>query len=417
MIDSGFREGLTLQLTKDPKDTGSGPDHIDFREIAIDGLATSAVRRTSTIEMFPGYRSDVLVKAPSQAGVYYLIDARRKINTLLGQAESLKFIAKVVIRDAAALDMKLPTDDQVLAQRLPRLPEPDPSTPVQYAYFGVSRGFVIGTEDPGPNGAVSGSEYDPTMARSLPLGAVQRWRIGTRNDYNAVGEAPPPPPRGPAHPFHIHVNPFEIVSIKDFNGVEQLAAGERVYRDTISMPPGYTIEFLTRYADFPGSFVLHCHILDHEDRGMMEKLTIRSPGPAKERRQKVSAPPRNRVSRTIPAADGKPSVLFFVLGPACPHCMTQLNDMASQLAGRRVQVVVVSASSEADLQKFPAMPFVFVPDPDSKFFKLYRAWDGKPRHATIVRDRQGKELLRKITDEPFLKTAEVLAAVNRASPR
>ncbi len=82
------------------------------------------------------------------------------------------------------------------------------------------------------------------------------------------------------HPFHIHVNPFLITHI---NG-EALPVPE--WRDTILIP-GATGSMNINEADFgtvtfrtfydpavPGSFVFHCHILTHEDVGMMQKLTV-----------------------------------------------------------------------------------------------------------------------------------------------
>ncbi len=44
-------------------------------------------------------------------------------------------------------------------------------------------------------------------------------------------------------------------------------------------PPGqYTIVVRTRYRRYIGDFVLHCHILDHEDQGMMQNIRIALPG-------------------------------------------------------------------------------------------------------------------------------------------
>jgi FtsP/CotA-like multicopper oxidase with cupredoxin domain len=58
------------------------------------------------------------------------------------------------------------------------------------------------------------------------------------------------------------------------------------WRDVIAIPaakvvgattiPG-KVRIRTRYLDFPGTFVLHCHILDHEDRGMMQEVVVLDP--------------------------------------------------------------------------------------------------------------------------------------------
>ena len=99
------------------------------------------------------------------------------------------------------------------------------------------------------------------MLQRLPDHAVgqitQRWFIGTRN---AGGIAV-------AHPFHIHVNPFQLQR----TGPD--GKPETIWKDTLLVPPSSAqqpIKVYTRYLDYIGQFVMHCHILDHEDLGMME---------------------------------------------------------------------------------------------------------------------------------------------------
>ena len=130
------------------------------------------------------------------------------------------------------------------------------------------------------------------------------------------------------------------------------------------MKQGYTYELLTQYKDFSGSFVEHCHILDHEDRGMMEKVTIDAPGVAA--RTGAANEDKDRVSAIVPGKPGKPSVLLFVRGAFCQHCMTQLTEMATKLSSRNLAVSVISASTEEDLRDFPPVPFTLVADPKSE---------------------------------------------------
>ena len=65
------------------------------------------------------------------------------------------------------------------------------------------------------------------------------------------------------HPFHIHINDYQVVAI---NG-EPVRV--RSNEDTTRVPPFGEITMRTRYLDFPGRWVYHCHILLHEDNGMM----------------------------------------------------------------------------------------------------------------------------------------------------
>jgi FtsP/CotA-like multicopper oxidase with cupredoxin domain len=98
------------------------------------------------------------------------------------------------------------------------------------------------------------------------------------------------------HPFHIHVNPFYVVEVYDPNTASNSWVrdnGNGIWHDNIVIPgakndtngnmvlnadgrsatPGY-IRVRSRFVDFPGSFVLHCHILAHEDRGMMQLVRV-----------------------------------------------------------------------------------------------------------------------------------------------
>ncbi len=53
------------------------------------------------------------------------------------------------------------------------------------------------------------------------------------------------------------------------------------YQDNVAMPPGSTIVIRMRPTDFTGKFVIHCHVTNHEDRGMMAAVqVVRSPTPA-----------------------------------------------------------------------------------------------------------------------------------------
>jgi FtsP/CotA-like multicopper oxidase with cupredoxin domain len=70
------------------------------------------------------------------------------------------------------------------------------------------------------------------------------------------------------HVFHIHVNPFQVTR-QDPQGKDEL-----VWKDTVLVPPGQTVNMFTRYLDYIGKFVMHCHILDHEDLGMMELVEV-----------------------------------------------------------------------------------------------------------------------------------------------
>ena len=67
------------------------------------------------------------------------------------------------------------------------------------------------------------------------------------------------------------------VSVTGETDDPQYAALKGVWRDTIFVKPGYKVITRTRYQRYIGDFVLHCHILDHEDQGMMQNIRIGLP--------------------------------------------------------------------------------------------------------------------------------------------
>jgi len=79
--------------------------------------------------------------------------------------------------------------------------------------------------------------------------------------------------KGADHPFHMHVNPMWVlrIDVPDENGELHNILPEPVWMDTVAVPRhGGRVVFRTRFDDFVGKWVNHCHILLHEDMGMMQ---------------------------------------------------------------------------------------------------------------------------------------------------
>lgn len=294
-IDTSFRESIELQLD----------DHV-LHEIALDGIYTGTIDDwgpdNPPLDLEPGYRSDVLVKArpcteevrgrAQQALLLHKIPlallatpgncryglwnrATPPSQSLRGgeQRENLLAILEV---EGPPVDMALPT----LAEMKPLAPFGDLDLSKMLGQDGGPIGvqqvvFKLGTDlrDPTPDCMTSKvgcptnyfqvnyETYNPNNVRRLKLGATEQWTISTVGDPNDVpgGGIPPLP-----HVFHIHVNPFQ------YTRQNPSGSPELVWKDTLLIPAGKTINLFTTYKDFTGEFVMHCHILDHEDLGMME---------------------------------------------------------------------------------------------------------------------------------------------------
>ncbi|HEX5498443.1 MAG TPA: multicopper oxidase domain-containing protein, partial [Thermomicrobiales bacterium] len=79
------------------------------------------------------------------------------------------------------------------------------------------------------------------------------------------------------HPFHIHTNPMWVtrVEVPDEQGNLVNILDKPEWRDVVSVPRnGGRVVFRSRFPDYVGTFVNHCHILLHEDHGMMQAVEV-----------------------------------------------------------------------------------------------------------------------------------------------
>jgi FtsP/CotA-like multicopper oxidase with cupredoxin domain len=105
-------------------------------------------------------------------------------------------------------------------------------------------------------GLINGRRMDPDrMDVVAPLGATEIWQV-----ENLVGMD---------HPFHLHGFQFQVL---DRHGVPEPFPS---WQDTVNVPKHQQVRFIVRYDDYPGKWMFHCHILDHEDHGMMGVLEVR----------------------------------------------------------------------------------------------------------------------------------------------
>lgn len=70
------------------------------------------------------------------------------------------------------------------------------------------------------------------------------------------------------HPFHLHTHPFQVLSV---NGK---AFPYRALKDVVNLKAQEVVRLLVPLKDLPGKTVFHCHIVEHEDRGMMGVLEV-----------------------------------------------------------------------------------------------------------------------------------------------
>nr|WP_315380813.1 multicopper oxidase domain-containing protein [uncultured Sphingomonas sp.] len=282
-------------------------------EIATDGLTRTHLHTIGTAPssgalpsnfLQPGYRSDVLVVFPAE-GDYCLLNQAAPAPERVsnggggGQGPSTpQLLAYVHVRGGTAVTTDLESYvEKSLYDANPQLPAPvraglrtgdltawapyrdlppADSGALQHADFAINF----------PAFTVNGKSYDPDVVN------ITR-QVNTTDDWILTAQGEP-------HIFHIHVNPFQIIDVTTDDGhnnqvsiynpdgtcksglvgadkqklATQYCGMYHVFKDTVVVENGYQVHVRTRYERYIGEFVLHCHILDHEDAGMMLNISI-----------------------------------------------------------------------------------------------------------------------------------------------
>jgi bilirubin oxidase len=105
-------------------------------------------------------------------------------------------------------------------------------------------------------GMINNRHFDMSRVDfTAKLGATEIWTV-----ENLVGMD---------HPFHLHGLQFQVIER------DRKPEPFRSWKDAVNVPRQQTVRFIVRLDDFPGKWMFHCHILSHEDQGMMGILEVK----------------------------------------------------------------------------------------------------------------------------------------------
>lgn len=244
--------------------------------ISRDGNSLATLQLVDSLLMAPGNRIDVLVQvgAPGSYDLTNLAFNQGGAPPLTaGQVQLLK----LVVTDAAGPTMQLPTTLTGVTFNPPVLDsEITGRRSLTFEERPANSVFTLGEF------LIDGRKFDPLRVdQTVQLNAVEEWTIfNTSTTF---------------HPFHIHINPFQIVSV---NG-ERLT--QTVWADTVLLPPQGQVVIRSRFQDFTGPYVLHCHILLHECVGMMQVVNVVDPTASAAERRRHARHARRLVAMAKPS--------------------------------------------------------------------------------------------------------------------
>jgi len=288
------------------------PPAFNFRQIAQDGVQFAdenyKASQNQSILLAAGNRADLLVQAPVTPGIYPLL-VQHEVDP--SDLPSARPVVLLQVRVPEGVPPVTGPRSQFIA-----------TAPKQPDFLkNIADGEVQGTRTVnfatpvGPlfsSHMINGHKFGDGQQQPLPvtLNTVEEWKI--------MNYTFPAATTAISHPFHIHLNPFQIVEIFDPNqtvnsrnfgplpkyvptaqvqdasvqcGIDPKQESTwkdchnpidmskpQIWWDVFPIPSGNTygtdnvpgfFRMRSRFVDFPGQYVIHCHILAHEDRGMM----------------------------------------------------------------------------------------------------------------------------------------------------
>ncbi len=239
--------------------------------------------------LMPGNRLTMALTAPKTPGNYYLIDGWAGCNspTSSGSCTTTSPQKYYIL---ATIEVKGDT----INTETPTFPVKNPSYALFDAPPNVARSFDFSIL---PNSNPSQFFLNNKIFGELPMPQIQierieEWTLTNTKTVNSVtnGSAST---NSANHPFHIHQGNFIVTSI---NGVKidpnttntvnslnyvsprdviNVAQPGNIKSATLTPQTSMTIKF--KVADYPGKYVFHCHILKHEDQGMMSSVLAFGP--------------------------------------------------------------------------------------------------------------------------------------------
>lgn len=212
-----------------------------FNVIAEDGSPVWEVWNNDTLLLPSGKRFDVLVTAPENGSIplkalAYLSNPETTLATVnvKGNHSDMKTVDNLPTSLVPKKDLNLAniTNHRVL----------------NFSSLDKEHIFKIDNE------TFNGNRVD----QLVKLGTVEEWKLVNLDGKGADND----------HPFHIHVNDFQVISV---NGKPYHAHG---VQDTVLIPGSGEVVIRISFDDFVGKSVYHCHLMYHEDNGMMGTFEV-----------------------------------------------------------------------------------------------------------------------------------------------
>jgi FtsP/CotA-like multicopper oxidase with cupredoxin domain len=207
--------------------------------IGTDGGLLDRPYTRSEILVSPGERVDVLVKMTQRSGAYRLL--------------ALPYSRMGMMQSPTITLMTLAYTGRLSpAQSIPASIDAD-ATRLEASTVTIAAERTLVLSMGQANAYINGQDFDVDPYEFMSeVGTYERWTVVNQS--------------GMDHPFHQHVNAAQVLRV---SGGDAFYATVPAWKDTTLIPRGGSVELLVPIMDHTGMTMFHCHILEHEDIGMM----------------------------------------------------------------------------------------------------------------------------------------------------
>lgn len=223
VLNASNSENINLELS----------DKSSFQQIASDGGFLEAPITKNSLILAPGERAEIIVdfKNTDQKNIYLMNNNKKILDFRI--SDNLKQSENIVDSLAVIDEIKLNENP-------------------------IKREFIM--ESMGINGTINGKYFDmERIDEEVQLNESEIWTI--RNIGGMMQTT--------GHPFHVHSTQFQIISR---NG-KKPSLEEQGFKDTVFVKSGEEVVIRVIFKH-KGIFMYHCHILEHEDNGMMGQFRV-----------------------------------------------------------------------------------------------------------------------------------------------
>jgi spore coat protein A len=228
-----------------------------FHQIGTDQGLLSAPVQLKTAYISPGERADLVIDFSGQDG-----------NNIVLKSDTFNIMQFRVLKGKGGSH-----NSTALPQSLRLVPKIAESSAVKTRLLGlveiddtVQRPYMM---------LLNNAHWNMPVTENPALGSTEIWSLVNTTDD--------------AHPIHLHMVRFQILDRRKFdvgtywsnNGevkyigsAEPPDANEAGWKDTVRADPGMVTRIIAKFEGFPGRYVWHCHILEHEDNEMMRPFDV-----------------------------------------------------------------------------------------------------------------------------------------------